>query len=245
MQQTRGPQSLRVMQGLLHLAGKHPAADLENVVRVATHHGIWRLGYALAAALRPVAPPTQCRRCSPAFRSSGRTRAPGSRILHIVKRCLRDGCMQPQDSSRSWHPTSNKEGMVQTVLRLAVDSRHRAEFVQALRAMARSARSERGFLSSRVCHKEDDANVFFYEEEWSTAADVEKQICSSRYTELLALMEAAKAQPRIEFRFISEVRGLEYIEDIRLAPNMMRSPTQMTGEAATAPVQSERERGST
>ena len=43
MQQTRGPQSLRVMQGLLHLAGKHPAADLEKAAGVATHHGTWRL----------------------------------------------------------------------------------------------------------------------------------------------------------------------------------------------------------
>ena len=43
MHQTRGPQSLRVMQGLLHLAGKHPAADLEKAARVAIHHGTWRL----------------------------------------------------------------------------------------------------------------------------------------------------------------------------------------------------------
>ena len=43
MHQTRGPQSLRVMQGLLHLAGKHPPAELEKAARVATHHGAWRL----------------------------------------------------------------------------------------------------------------------------------------------------------------------------------------------------------
>lgn len=43
MHQTRGPQSLRVMQGLLHLAGKHPAADLEKAAALATHHGAWRL----------------------------------------------------------------------------------------------------------------------------------------------------------------------------------------------------------
>ncbi len=43
MQQTRGPQSLRVMQGLLHLAGKHPVADLERAAELATHHGTWRL----------------------------------------------------------------------------------------------------------------------------------------------------------------------------------------------------------
>jgi len=43
MHQTRGPQSLRVMQGLLHLAEKHPAAALEKAAGVATHHGTWRL----------------------------------------------------------------------------------------------------------------------------------------------------------------------------------------------------------
>jgi transposase len=43
MHQTRGPQSLRVMQGLLQLAGKHPADELEKAARIATHHGTWRL----------------------------------------------------------------------------------------------------------------------------------------------------------------------------------------------------------
>lgn len=43
MHQTRGPQSLRVMQGLLQLAEKYPAAELEKAARIATHHGTWRL----------------------------------------------------------------------------------------------------------------------------------------------------------------------------------------------------------
>jgi transposase len=43
MHQTRGPQSLRVMQGLLQLAEKHPMVELEKAARVATHHGTWRL----------------------------------------------------------------------------------------------------------------------------------------------------------------------------------------------------------
>ena len=43
MHQTRGPQSLRVMLGLLQLAEKHPTAELEKAARLATHHGAWRL----------------------------------------------------------------------------------------------------------------------------------------------------------------------------------------------------------
>ena len=31
------------MLGLLQLAEKHPAAELEKAARVATHHGAWRL----------------------------------------------------------------------------------------------------------------------------------------------------------------------------------------------------------
>jgi hypothetical protein len=43
MHQARGPQGLRVMQGLLQLAGKHPVAELEKAAGTATHHGAWRL----------------------------------------------------------------------------------------------------------------------------------------------------------------------------------------------------------
>lgn len=43
MHQNRGPGSLRVMQGLLHLAQKHPASELEKATGTALHHGAWRL----------------------------------------------------------------------------------------------------------------------------------------------------------------------------------------------------------
>ena len=43
MPQHRGPQGLRVMLGLLHLAEKHPVAELEKAARLAAHHGAWRL----------------------------------------------------------------------------------------------------------------------------------------------------------------------------------------------------------
>ena len=43
MHQARGPQGLRVMQGLLQLAEKHPASELEKAAGSAVHHGAWRL----------------------------------------------------------------------------------------------------------------------------------------------------------------------------------------------------------
>jgi len=43
MHQARGPQGLRVMLGLLQLAGQHPITQLEQAAGTATHHGAWRL----------------------------------------------------------------------------------------------------------------------------------------------------------------------------------------------------------
>ncbi len=43
MYAVRGAPGLRVMQGLLSLAGKHPVAALEKAARTATHHGAWSL----------------------------------------------------------------------------------------------------------------------------------------------------------------------------------------------------------
>ncbi len=43
MTQQRGPAGMRVLHGLLALAGKHPAAALERAAQQALHHGTWRL----------------------------------------------------------------------------------------------------------------------------------------------------------------------------------------------------------
>lgn len=43
MYQNRGPMSMRVLQGLLHLARKHPVAQLEQACEKAQRHACWRL----------------------------------------------------------------------------------------------------------------------------------------------------------------------------------------------------------
>ncbi len=39
----RGPLAIRVLHGLLSLAGQHPVADLERACQQAIHYGAWRL----------------------------------------------------------------------------------------------------------------------------------------------------------------------------------------------------------
>ncbi len=54
----RGAQALRVLQGLLALAGKHPASELERACQTALQHGTWRLRD-LRELLARSAPPAQ------------------------------------------------------------------------------------------------------------------------------------------------------------------------------------------
>ena len=87
--------------------------------------------------------------------------------------------------------------------------------VQALRALLRSARAEMGFITGNLYGEIDNANSICYEERWEGAKNLEVQLRSSRYTRLLTLMESAIEQPSLEFHFVSEVRGLEYVAAIR------------------------------
>lgn len=51
----RGPESLRVLQGLLSLAEKHPAAQLNQACQLALTHGAWHLRDLRELLARPVA----------------------------------------------------------------------------------------------------------------------------------------------------------------------------------------------
>lgn len=87
--------------------------------------------------------------------------------------------------------------------------------VQALRVLMRAARAEKGFMAGWLDLESDDANGIHYEERWQTREDFEEQLHSSRFTRLLDLMESASERPSLEFHFVSETRGLEYVAAVR------------------------------
>ncbi len=105
--------------------------------------------------------------------------------------------------------------MILTVLRLRSPPQRRAELVQALRSLMRSARAEKGLVNCRICLESDDLNVISYEERWETQEDLEHQVRSPRFTGLLTLMEAASEPPALEFHFVAETRGLEFVAAVR------------------------------
>jgi quinol monooxygenase YgiN len=94
-------------------------------------------------------------------------------------------------------------------------AQRRAEMVQALRLISRAARAEKGLVACRILLDADEANTVDYEERWASREDFDEQVRSSRFTRLLALMESASERPLLEFHFISDTRGLEYVGAVR------------------------------
>jgi hypothetical protein len=53
-----------------------------------------------------------------------------------------------------------------------------------------------------------------YVEDWATEADMRRRVVSDRFTSLLAVVEAA-AKADVQFDFVTETRGLEYVFEVR------------------------------
>ena len=88
--------------------------------------------------------------------------------------------------------------------------------IQALRSLMLPLQAAQGFISCRLCQEAGDANIICYAEEWHTPEDLDRQIRSSHYSRLLAIMEAAAEPPGLRLNWVTDVKGLEYLETVRL-----------------------------
>ena len=100
-------------------------------------------------------------------------------------------------------------------LRAALDasSTSRArEFLEALRYIALGTRCDPGCLSASAWVDPD--SLVHYVEEWATEPEMRRRIRSAQFVSLLAIVESAR-YPEVKFDFVSETRGLEYVEEAR------------------------------
>jgi quinol monooxygenase YgiN len=105
--------------------------------------------------------------------------------------------------------------VVQVFVTLSAPPERLHDTVQAIRALMLPAQLERGCTRAQLYSEVGAPGAICYMEEWSDAADLVKQVRSSRFTRMLALVETAVEQPVVEFRFVSDVRGLDYIAAVR------------------------------
>jgi quinol monooxygenase YgiN len=87
--------------------------------------------------------------------------------------------------------------------------------LDALRWVAKPARLARGCTRAQVLSDVDGADAIEYVEEWQTTEDLQERIRTASFSQLLAVMETAPAEPSFEVRTISEVRGLQFVAEVR------------------------------
>lgn len=87
---------------------------------------------------------------------------------------------------------------------------------RTLKSLMLPLQAASGFVSCRLYLEVDRPEVLCYVEEWQTPEDLNQQIRSNHYTRLLALMEAAVEPPDFRLHWVAEVKGLEYLEKLRL-----------------------------
>lgn len=105
--------------------------------------------------------------------------------------------------------------MVQLTLRLTAASGRAHQLIEALHTLMRRTRGQRGFSDAHISADVDEANAFWYFENWDDAQALEGEFGTDRFSQLLALMETSARPPLLEFRVIAETRGLEYVAAVR------------------------------
>jgi quinol monooxygenase YgiN len=106
-----------------------------------------------------------------------------------------------------------RDGMVRLAVALKGSARHTQELVDTFRFLIVSTRLEPGCLGCSAWADPD--STVHYVEEWTTEPEMRRRVQSANFTSLLAVLEAAREPPRIQFQFVSTTRGLDYVEEVR------------------------------
>jgi quinol monooxygenase YgiN len=105
--------------------------------------------------------------------------------------------------------------MVRLTVTLVASQAHAASLLDALRTLRRSTRIEPGCVGCFVREDSEDVTTLCYAEEWATESDMRRRIQSDRFTALLGVMEAARECPHVQFDFVTTMRGLDYVAEVR------------------------------
>ncbi len=102
------------------------------------------------------------------------------------------------------------------MLRLIARPGRAEETIEALRVVMLPVQLEGGAARTLLSSEVGTPEAICYVEEWPTADALAADIRTHRFSRLLALMETAAEVPTLEFRFVTETRGLEYVEAVLL-----------------------------
>ena len=85
----------------------------------------------------------------------------------------------------------------------------------ALHSVAADVRPLPGCVGCSVSTAIGNRGVVRYVEEWSSEEDLKSRLRSRAFIQIVTLMEDATQPPHIEFELSRELRGFDYVEEVR------------------------------
>lgn len=107
--------------------------------------------------------------------------------------------------------------MVQLTIKFTAPSGRAPQLLQALHTLMHRVRLCAGCSHTHIAADVDEADAFWYCEDWSDVEALKRQVQTEHFSQLLALMETSAAQPQLEFRTVERSQGLEFVAALREA----------------------------
>jgi quinol monooxygenase YgiN len=105
--------------------------------------------------------------------------------------------------------------MIELRLCLRTSTQRTESLLAALQTLTRSAKLQRGCVETHLFTDSHDPQTLCYTEGWDTEDNLRSMLCSEHFTRLAELMETAVEPPRLDFRTITAIRGLEFAWQVR------------------------------
>jgi quinol monooxygenase YgiN len=106
--------------------------------------------------------------------------------------------------------------MILVTLTLAPPPGARQEMIDVFWLIIGPIRAQPGCLTCGLYQEIGNGDQLLYMEAWETKEQLERHMRSGRYERVLAAMDASVQQPVLQYRTISAVKGLEYLEAVRM-----------------------------
>jgi quinol monooxygenase YgiN len=90
-----------------------------------------------------------------------------------------------------------------------------AELIEALRLHMGRTQVCPGCIECHISRDAEEKNVVHYQEAWNSWRELEKHIRSHRFSCILELMEQSSNTPNLSFNDVQEIRGMEYVRNLR------------------------------
>ena len=105
--------------------------------------------------------------------------------------------------------------VVQVLLRITAATGRVGETLQAVNRVVHAIRRLDEGAEVHISTDVEDGSVVWLYEEWPTPERCERHLQSQEFARLLALVETSKEPPLLEWRLVTESRGLEYFAAVR------------------------------